>query len=455
MQFTPITPTIPAGISSTAGKPSMATSLKSDSERTLRILCVTSHSPEGEDYGARLRARHMFRLLDQLAEVSVVVAGLYHAYIPDPAPRQGVLKPAAVIPFCDWPIGYGMGRLQYEFSSSNMNLYGVGADIQDCRMFHEMASRHDVVWFFGLRVANGLRQWRWPNSILDVDDIPSQFYRYVAFAKHGWRIKERVEALHHIRVWRRHELRIFERFDTVGVCSLQDHKYFKNDERVFVLPNGFDVPKGMPVSAPSDPLRIGFIGRLDYPPNLNGLRWFIREAWPAIRRRAPGVVLRVLGATRNTNEFADMPGVEGLGWVEDSDAEMATWACTVVPIFEGGGTRLKISHAWSRKCPVVSTALGAFGYDPLHNRELLLADTAADFATACLKLIDNPSEGRRLADNAYEAFLSRWTWEANLPTLKRQLQATLARGGASRNVIFKDGTAVAPATDTVDRGMTR
>ena len=150
-----------------------------------------------------------------------------------------------------------------------------------------------------------------------------------------------------------------------------------------------------------------------------------------------------------------MPGVEGLGWVEDSDAEMATWACTVVPIFEGGGTRLKISHAWSRKCPVVSTALGAFGYDPLHNRELLLADTAADFATACLKLIDNPSEGRRLADNAYEAFLSRWTWEANLPTLKRQLQATLARGGASRNVIFKDGTAVAPATDTVDRGMTR
>jgi len=395
----------------------------------------------------------MFRLLDQIADVSVVVAGLYNAYVPDPTPHHGVLKPVAVIPFYNWPIGYGMARLRREFSSSYMNIHGAGASDLDCQMFHEIASRHDMVWFFGLRVANGLKRWRWPNSILDIDDIPSEFYRSVAFAKHGWRLRERIEALHHTRIWRRHESRITERFDTVGVCSLQDRTYFKNDERVFVLPNGFDVPKSTPIPAPSSPPRIGFIGRLDYPPNLHGLRWFIREVWPAIRRRVPDGVLRVLGTTKDKNEFADMPGVDGLGWVADSDSEMATWSCTIVPVFEGGGTRVKISNAWSRKCPVVSTALGAFGYDALHNRELLLADTAADFANACLKLIDDPPEGRRLADNAYKAFLSRWTWEANLPTLRRMLQATLAHGGAPRNVFFKDGASVATATDTADREM--
>jgi glycosyltransferase involved in cell wall biosynthesis len=367
----------------------------------------------------------------------VVVAGSYEKYVPDAVPRKGILKPREVMYFEDWPIGFGMGRLRHEFSSGNMNFHGVGASAADCRKVEGLVSQNDLVWLHGLRIANGFKRWRWPNSILDIDDIPSEFYKSVASQATG--LKARLKAMRHIVLWKRHEARIMERFDSVGVCSHQDKNHFNNPNRVFVLPNGFDVPESTPVHAPSTPPRIGFIGTLEYSPNLNGLRWFIREVWPSIRHKLPGAALRIMGKHSESSEFTTTPGIEGLGWVADSDAEMATWACTVVPIFEGGGTRVKISNAFSRKCPVVSTSLGAHGYDVQSDRELLLADTPTDFAAACLRVMENPSLGDRIAETAWEAFLKKWTWEANLPTLQNLLKSTLARSGAPKNLIFKNG----------------
>jgi hypothetical protein len=51
-----------------------------------------------------------------------------------------------------------------------------------------------------------------------------------------------------------------------------------------------------------------------------------------------------------------------------------TWSAMIVPIRVGGGTRVKIAQALSRKCPVVSTSLGAFGYNVIDRGEILIAN---------------------------------------------------------------------------------
>jgi glycosyltransferase involved in cell wall biosynthesis len=206
-----------------------------------------------------------------------------------------------------------------------------------------------------------------------------------------------------------------KRFTTLAVCSETDRQYLGGGPNIQVIPNGFARPDSEPVHAPVDPPRIGFIGLFNYQPNLEGVRWFVRVCWPAIKRAVPNARLRLVGKETDGALKPDGADIDGLGWVADSAAEIATWSAMIIPVRNGAGTRIKIAEAFSRKCPVVSTNLGAYGYNVANGRELYLADQPADFTDACISLIANPARGKTMAETAWHRFLHDWTWEAIAP----------------------------------------
>jgi glycosyltransferase involved in cell wall biosynthesis len=114
-----------------------------------------------------------------------------------------------------------------------------------------------------------------------------------------------------------------------------------------------------------------------------------------------------------------------LGFVEDPASEIASWSAMVVPVLHGAGTRVKIADAFSRRCPVVSTPLGAFGYRVESGRELLIAGTASDFAAACISLIRNRETGKKMAEQAFKAFLQNWTWDSITPSVRAAAEEAL------------------------------
>jgi glycosyltransferase involved in cell wall biosynthesis len=99
----------------------------------------------------------------------------------------------------------------------------------------------------------------------------------------------------------------------------------------------------------------------------------------------------------------------------------------IVPVFVGGGTRLKIAEGFSRRCPIVSTSLGAHGYDVDDGKELLIADTAELFTDACLRIIDNPSYADEITQSALRKFLANWTWDAIYPRVWEAVEDCLQR----------------------------
>jgi len=119
--------------------------------------------------------------------------------------------------------------------------------------------------------------------------------------------------------------------------------------------------------------------------------------------------------------------IDVLGWVADTQGEMATWSLTVVPIFSGGGTRVKIAEAFSRKCPVVATSLGAYGYDVTDGRDLLLADSAENFTAKCLEILNQPATGQILAENAWKKFNENWTWDKQAERIDQVVQTILKK----------------------------
>ena len=157
------------------------------------------------------------------------------------------------------------------------------------------------------------------------------------------------------------------------------------------------------------------------------MRWFLREVWPAVQRAVPGVRFRLIGQDTDGPLQPTDEGVDALGWVADPAAEIARWSAMVVPIRLGGGTRIKLADAFSRRCPVVATPFGAHGYEVEHGKQLLLAGDAAGFAAACIELLRDQARAGRLAEVAWQDFLAHWTWAAINPRIWAAAEDCLRR----------------------------
>ena len=82
----------------------------------------------------------------------------------------------------------------------------------------------------------------------------------------------------------------------------------------------------------------------------------------------------------------------------------------VVPIFSGGGTRLKVLEALASGTPLVSTSLGCEGLSIANGREALLADSASDFQDGVATLLRQPERRAALAEAGRRQVEERYSW---------------------------------------------
>src|SRR5262249_17859787 len=282
-------------------------------------------------------------------------------------------------------------KLNWALNPRSTYPHGVAIGVGDAERLMQMSGRFDCVWFFKLRTANVFPQWAWPSSVVDIDDVPSTFEESVL--RRARSVRERLAASVRAWSWRRREELLGERFTVLTVCSEADRQYLRKlrvPGPIHVIANGFDQPGVLPARRLSQP-RIGFIGIFDHGPNLEGIRWFAKECWPLIKMQVPDARLRLVGRLSDGPLKPDGIGIDALGWVSDPTSEMATWSSMVVPVHVGAGTRGKIAHAFSQKCPVVSTQLGAYGYDACDGVDIFFADSAKAFADACVRTMRQPA----------------------------------------------------------------
>jgi glycosyltransferase involved in cell wall biosynthesis len=79
---------------------------------------------------------------------------------------------------------------------------------------------------------------------------------------------------------------------------------------------------------------------------------------------------------------------------------------------------------------VVSTKLGAYGYDVADGRELFLADAPEAFAAKCVRILSHPDEGKVMAECAWQKFLVNWTWEIAAKRVSEVAETILRNGRA-------------------------
>ncbi|MFM2376880.1 MAG: hypothetical protein RLZZ165_1977, partial [Bacteroidota bacterium] len=160
-------------------------------------------------------------------------------------------------------------------------------------------------------------------------------------------------------------------------------------------------------------LNVGFLGSLEWLPNVQGLIWFLEQVWPRLREIIPGLVLQVAG--KNPPRHLQDLRVEGMvfhGMVADAAAFMEGCHFFIVPLLSGGGMRIKVVEAMAMGRSVVSTRIGAEGIRLNEGEEITLADTAEEWVHAFRSLVGSPSVSLGIARKAMDAARSRFGLEA-------------------------------------------
>jgi sugar transferase (PEP-CTERM/EpsH1 system associated) len=219
------------------------------------------------------------------------------------------------------------------------------------------------------------------------------------------------------KMWK-FEKEMCRRFASVIAVSAEDREQMKNE---YGAPTVFDVPTGVDTEffRPSGSIEtsrhnIVFTGSMDWLPNEDGIRYFMREIMPLIKNKVPDATLTVVG--RNPPPaLVEMSREDAsliiTGRVDDVRPYIEKAAVYVVPLRIGGGTRLKIFEAMAMEKTVVSTTIGAEGLPLTDGVELLLADEPQAFADAVVKVLTDASYAAELGKRAAANVRQNHGWE--------------------------------------------
>jgi glycosyltransferase involved in cell wall biosynthesis len=84
----------------------------------------------------------------------------------------------------------------------------------------------------------------------------------------------------------------------------------------------------------------------------------------------------------------------------------------LLPMHEGGGTRLKLAEAMAAGRAIVSTTNGATGVDVTNGEELLIADEAKEFADAIVKLLGDRELRAQLGARGRAKSIAQYDWRS-------------------------------------------
>ncbi len=225
-----------------------------------------------------------------------------------------------------------------------------------------------------------------PNAVVVVDSVDLHFAREETQYNLGQISK------HKVLQTKKRELSVYKLADiTIAVSTQDSDQLLKIDKtgNISLIPNV--VPTVKRAVREREPSLI-FIGCYAWPPNVDGMLWFTKEVWPLIINKRSDAKLLIVGsqATDEIKSLSNIEGVEVTGYVPKTEPYLESASISIAPLRFGGGMKGKVNEAMAHGLPVVSTSIGAQGFNIENGVQMFIADLPNDFANAVLKLLDNP-----------------------------------------------------------------
>lgn len=381
----------------------------------MKILFLATWFPYPPDNGSKLRVYHLLRSLAKSHEITLVSFAFDTARPSNTGALHSWCRDIHVLPLNPFAVNRA-GTLHTFLSLRPVASRSIPAmsqlvnDVLRTQTFDAVIASTEMTAEYALQA---------PPNVVEILEEHNSMTRW-----RQERFKEQQAPLPKLRYWvswqkrRYYERRYYPQFDLVTMVSAEDERTTKELARgerphVAVVPNGVDCVHNQPGLALTMPNTLVYNGALTYSANYDAMRWFLAQVYPRIKAKVPDVSLTITGSTKGVDlgNLALDDSVRLTGFVDDVRLPVAKAAVCVVPIREGGGTRLKILEAMALGTPVVATPKGSEGLALVDGEHLLLADDPQRFANHTVALLGDANRCARLATHARRLVKLHYDWE--------------------------------------------
>lgn len=205
---------------------------------------------------------------------------------------------------------------------------------------------------------------------------------------------------------RQYEKNMVNKFDAIVALTPEDKKLLHDEGctiPVEIAPVGLNTHTFDDVT-PLDQaqhISVFHLGSMDWLPNIEAVNWFLKKVWPIIIAKTDCIQLHLAGKNMADEYFRiQLKNVFVEGEIKDAKKFMNDKTVMIVPLLSGGGMRVKIVEGLAAGKVIVSTSIGAEGIACTHGENILIANTAEEFANTILSCLNNPALLNKISANA-------------------------------------------------------
>ncbi len=426
----------------------------------MNLLFLTHRLPCPPDRGCKVRAGAILHWLCQRHDVwcagfldSVATRELQDECSRSVASLQQTCRGVLSLPFRPTLAGYrALGSL-ISGGTATEGYFGSRA-LREGVLAWSKQVEFDAVFAFSSGIAPLALAVPAKRRVLCMDDLDSQKWQELAVDA-GWLMK-RIYGTEARRVSSR-EREWIDAFDATLMISQREADLVTDPQlrrKVHVIPPVLpEMVASIQEENPADrhnpaadaggePPVVGFVGAMDYGPNVDAVCWFAREIWPRIKRQCPTARFWIVGRSPVTavRELAKDQSIIVTGAVADVNEYLNRMHVHVAPLRISRGVQIKVlaAMAAARPCVVTSTVAEGLGVRP--GRDLVVADSPAVLAQSVVDLLEHPEKATALG-RAGKAFVRRIDPQRVMGQIEALLGGERATSRVARQVSWSVGSA--------------
>ena len=390
----------------------------------MKILVVLPRFPYPLEKGDKLRAFHQIRMLSKNNEIYLFC--LTHTRVLDEHVE-------AVKPFCkDICIVQSPKLVNYKniirnyFLTKSLQLgYWDSLKVRKAFKSYQKKVNPDVIYSQMIRTMPWVSRSLCP-KVMDFQDALSMNAERRMDQAHGiWHF-----ILHYeFKMLRSTEYNSFKIFDALTIISEPDCDAIphKRNGDIHVVPNGVDFDFFAPIEQPRQ-YDIVFCGNMRYEPNVRAAQFLAEKIMPLVWQTHPNASLLLAGACpkAKVSKLAS-DHITVIDSPEDIRKCYASARIFAAPMLTGSGLQNKLLEAMAMQMPCVTTSIANDSLHAEKGREVLVGDTAREFADHIVRLLDDEDLCHSIARNGNTFVHNTYSWELSCSKLESILQSVCGK----------------------------
>jgi len=251
---------------------------------------------------------------------------------------------------------------------------------------------------------------RFPNAKIIFNTVDLHFLRYERELELLKKYPKYRMPARSQKIDKQDELFLVEACDATIVVSDVEAKIIAEsvaNANVKVIPLFGDVVER--VNAYEQRLNVGFIGGYQHPPNVDAVKYFVSDIWPLVQSKLVQAKIKhckfIIAGSNVSDEVRKLASktVEVRGFVPTVGEFLEEVRIMVAPLRYGAGIKGKIVSGLCHGVPQVVSYEASEGMGLEHQADVLIAESAEQFADQVAKLYSDQKLWEKMADNATEA----------------------------------------------------